>query len=271
MQWKRILIFILVSAVSIVSLTSCASDTLYGFHKDKGEKNKNTEELLIAAAASLTDVLEEIGDLYETIDPETSLNFTFGGSGTLQAQIEEGAPVDIFFSASEKQMASLRDGGFILEDSIKILLTNKIVLISPKDSGISIKSFYDLAKDDIDKIAIGDPGNVPVGQYSQEIFDNLGLYDKLREKLILANDVRTVLAWVESGEVACGIVYNTDALRSDNVKIVAEAPEGSHREVKYPVAIVKGSKYRSKAQDFIDFLDTDEVRAIFEKYGFNMK
>lgn len=268
MQWKKMTIFLLIFIISITTLIGCSPNSL---NASKNHRATDGEEILIAAAASLTDVLQEIRDLYKTIDPETPLNFTFGGSGALQTQIEEGAPVDIFFSAAERQMNALRDKGLIFEDSIKTLLVNKIVLISPKDSELSIKSFHDLTEDYMDKIAIGDPSNVPVGQYSQEIFNNLGLVDKVTSKLVLANDVRTVLTWVESGEVSCGLVYKTDGLTSDKIKIVAEAPEDSHREVTYPVGIVKASKYKDKAQDFLDFLSSDEARAIFEKYGFHTK
>ncbi len=232
---------------------------------------KEPVELLVSAAASLTDVLGELAKVYVNIEPETTLTFTFGGSGALQTQIEEGAPVDIFMSAAQKQMKALEEGGHILDGTIKTLLVNKVVLITPKDENLDIKSFEDLAKDDIKKIAIGDPGNVPVGQYSEEIFSNLNIADKINSKLVLANDVRTVLTWVESGEVDCGIVYATDAYTSENVNIITEAPEGSHKEVSYPVAVIKDSKNPDRAKAFLDFLSTNEAVKLFEKYGFSMK
>ncbi|MBU5313012.1 molybdate ABC transporter substrate-binding protein [Tissierella carlieri] len=240
---------------------------------DKEEKVEPKEpvELLISAAASLTDVLGELAEVYKTVEPETTLTFTFGGSGALQTQIEEGAPVDVFMSAAQKQMNALEEGGHILDGTIKTLLVNKVVLITPKDGKIDIKSFEDLAKDEIKKIAIGDPGNVPVGQYSEEIFNNLNIADKINSKLVLANDVRTVLTWVESGEVDCGIVYATDAFTSDSINIITEAPEGSHKEVSYPVAVIKDSQNSGRSQAFLDFLSTDEAIKLFEKYGFSMK
>lgn len=242
-----------------------------GGNEEKNDEPKEQVELLISAAASLTDVLGELAEVYKTVEPETTLTFTFGGSGALQTQIEEGAPVDIFMSAAQKQMKALKEGGHILDGTIKTLLVNKVVLITPKAGNIDVKSFEDLTKDEIKKIAIGDPGNVPVGQYSEEIFDNLNISDQVNSKLVLANDVRTVLTWVESGEVDCGIVYATDAFTSNDINIITEAPEGSHKEVSYPVAVIKDSKNPDRSKSFLDFLSTDEAVKLFEKYGFSMK
>jgi len=127
-----------------------------------------------------------------------------------------------------------------------------------------------MTKDEVNKIAIGDPANVPVGQYSEEIFNNLEIVDKVSNKLVLGNDVRTVLTWVESGEVDCGLVYATDAMSSDKVNIITEAPEGSHKKVSYPVAVIKDSKNVDRGQAFLNFLSTDDAIKLFEKYGFSM-
>ncbi len=276
MNLKRSLGFMLVGVLILISLVGCSKKSQDKVGDDESpvvsvDQPKEEAELLVSAAASLTDVLGELEEVYKTIEPETTLKFTFGSSGTLQAQIEEGAPVDIFMSAAQKQMKALEEGGHILEGSIKTLLVNKVVLIVPKDSNLEITSFEDLTKDEIKKIAIGDPGNVPVGQYSEEIFNNLNIMGKVSPKFVLGNDVRTVLTWVESGEVDCGIVYATDAYTSEKVKIITEAPEGSHKEVSYPVGIVKESKHSDRAQSFLDFLSSDEAVQLFEKYGFSMK
>ncbi len=188
-------------------------------------------ELLISAAASLTDVLGELAEIYKTKEANTNLSFTFGGSGALQTQIEEGAPVDIFMSAAQKQMTALKEKELMVDDTIRTLLVNKVVLISPKGEEKTVSSFEDLGSDKVSKIAIGDPSNVPVGQYSEEIFENLGIYDSIKDKLVLGNDVRAVLTWVETGQVDLGIVYATDAYTSDKIVIEAEAPEASHNVV----------------------------------------
>ncbi|MBU5425158.1 molybdate ABC transporter substrate-binding protein [Tissierella pigra] len=277
MKIKKFLAFMLVGIISISLLGGCSKKPAQQEQGDVEpvdqveQQPKEQVELLISAAASLTDVLEELRETYKAMEPETTIEFTFGSSGALQAQIEEGAPVDIFMSAAQKQMKALEDADLMLNESIKTLLVNKVVLITPKDSNLDIKSFEDLTKDDVKKIAVGDPSNVPVGQYSEEIFENINIKDKVEPKLILGSDVRTVLTWVESGEVDCGIVYATDAYTSDSINIITEAPEESHKEVSYPVGVVKESKNPDRAQAFLDFLSTDESKKTFEKYGFSIK
>jgi molybdate transport system substrate-binding protein len=258
---KKIITLAITILILLVTFTGCQS-----------QKNITKEtELLISAAASMTDVLQEIAENYKAVDSTIKLTFTFGSSGALQAQIEEGAPADIFISAAQKQMTALEEKGLIINDSKKILLVNKIVLITPKDSNLSITSFEDLTKDEVRKIALGEPNGVPVGQYSEEIFTSLGILDRVKEKAVYGSDVRTVLTWIETGEVDCGVVYATDAFSTDKVKIVSEAPEGSHKEVTYPVAIIKSSHNVERSQEFLNYLSTDEAINIFNKYGFSMK
>lgn len=227
-------------------------------------------ELTIAAAASLTDVTAEIIDAYKTIAPNVKLTFTYGASGALQTQIEEGAPVDIFMSAAQKQMDALAEESLLLDESRTNLLENKVVLIVPKDSALGVTSFEDLAKDDVKTVAIGDPASVPAGQYAEEVLTSLNIRDKVFDKANLGTDVRQVLTWVENGEVDAGIVYATDAATTENVTVVCEAPADSVKKIVYPVAILKASTNTEAAQAFIDFLKTDECIALFEKYGFTM-
>jgi molybdate transport system substrate-binding protein len=273
MKRKNFLALLLIGILILSFTVGCTKDDkeVDKPNGDVGEEEGENVELLVSAAASLKDVLEDIEGAYKVHKPNTKLIFTLGSSGSLQTQIEEGAPVDLFISAAQKQMDALEEGGLILEDTRKTLLSNEVVLITPKDEDKGINAFEDLSDDNIEKIAIGDPASVPVGQYSEEIFNNLNIYDDIKEKLVLANDVRTVLSWVESGEVDCGIVYATDAYTSDKVKIITEAPEGSHKEVTYPAAVIKDSKNVDSAKAFLDFLSTDEAKALFEKYGFNIK
>lgn len=262
MTMKKLLALLLVVVISISIFVGCTKGT--------NVEDSNTQ-ILVSAAASMTDVLEEISKAYKNVDSNVELVFTFGSSGALQSQIEEGAPVDLFISAAQKQMTALEEKDLIIKDSKKTLLVNKIVLIVPKDSTLDINSFEDLTKDEIKKIALGEPAGVPVGQYSEEIFTNLGILDEVNAKAVYGSDVRTVLTWVENGEVDCGVVYATDAFSTDNVKILSEAPEGSHTEVTYPAAIIKSSKNVEKTQAFLDYLSTDEAAQIFVNYGFSMK
>jgi molybdate transport system substrate-binding protein len=224
--------------------------------------------LTIAAAASLTDVSKELIDAYKKVAPNVTLTFTYGASGALQTQIEQGAPVDIFMSAAQKQMDALETGKLLLDGSRVKLLENKVVLIVPADSKLGLKSFEDVAGDTVKKVALGDPASVPAGQYAEEVFTSLKILDKVKAKANYGSDVRQVLTWVESGEVECGVVYSTDAKTTDKVTVVCEAPEGSVKAIIYPAAIVKASKHATEAQAFIDFLKSPDATALFVKYGF---
>jgi molybdate transport system substrate-binding protein len=227
-------------------------------------------ELTIAAAASLTDVTTEIAKDYKKVAPNVTLTFTYGASGTLETQIEQGAPVDIFMSAAEKQMDTLQTKNLIDSDSRTDLLTNKVVLIVPTASTLGITSFADLATDKVKKVAIGDPSSVPAGQYAEDVFTSLKILDTVKAKANLGTDVRQVLTWVEGGDVDCGVVYATDAVTSDKVRVVCEAPQGSCEKIVYPVAILRNSVNTKDAQDFINYLKTKDTTAVFVKYGFTM-
>jgi molybdate transport system substrate-binding protein len=226
--------------------------------------------LTVSAAISLKDALDEAKQLYTTANPSVSIAMNYGASGTLQLQIEQGAPVDIFLSAAPKQMDALESKGLVLEDTRKDLLRNEVVLIVPKDSTLGIAGFRDLLKPEVKKVALGEPVTVPAGKYAQEVLTHLGIYDQVNAKAVLAKDVRQVLTYVETGDVDAGIVYKTDALSSAKVKVVTEAPPNSHSPVIYPVAVIKGSKNAAAAKAFEDFLSGPRARAIFQKYGFGL-
>ena len=230
----------------------------------EGEK---PAQLFVSAAASLTDVLTEIAEEYKTVVPGTEITFTFDSSGTLQTQIEEGAPADIFLSAAQRQMNALAEKNLIAEDTRRDLLINQVVLIVPVDSTLPVASFEDVLNEDVKLIAIGGE-SVPVGQYTQEIFTNLGKWEEVQAKASLGENVRAVLAWVESGDADCGIVYATDAASTDKVKVVCSAPEGSHLPVIYPGAVLAESENQEAAKAFLDFLTSEKAVAAFEKAGF---
>lgn len=233
-----------------------------------GCQTTSRTQLYILAAASLIDVCTELEQIYEAEHQQVDLIFLYGGSGTLQVQIEEGAPADLFISAAEKQMSELAQKDLIQTQTRVDLLKNKVVLIVPKEMDGIITSFEDLLKPQVKKIGLGEPGSVPVGQYSEEIFTSLGIFAQIKDKVIYGNDVRAVLTWVESQEVDCGVVYQTDAIFSDKVKIVCEAPKGSCKEVIYPAAVLKHSKHQQQAKDFLEFLKSDKGIETFQQYGF---
>ncbi|MBR6897725.1 MAG: molybdate ABC transporter substrate-binding protein [Lachnospiraceae bacterium] len=233
----------------------------------QAQGNKDEGEIIILAAASLKDVCAEIETEYKKTH-DVKLTFSFGSSGALQTQIEEGAPADIFFSASTKQMKALYDAGKMEESTVRSLLENRIVLIVPAASTADITSFEDVNTDKVKMIGLGDPESVPAGQYAAEVFTDLGILDAVNKKANFGTDVRTVLSWVETGNVDCGVVYATDACTTDKVRIAAEAPAGSCRQVIYPAGVVKDAKNPEAAKSFMDYLASEEAFRIFAKYGF---
>ncbi|MGP1577812.1 MAG: molybdate ABC transporter substrate-binding protein [Treponema sp.] len=251
---------------SMVFAPLCAGGNQEKPKEDKPAMQEKTE-ILISAAASLTDAVKELAEMYEAQNPQIKITANFGSSGALQNQIEQGAPADIFFSAGIRQMNALKDKGLMLDSSVKNILQNTVVLITPKNAA-AVPSFEALTSDSVQKIAVGEPKSVPVGQYTEQIFASLGLTDAVAPKLIFVKDVREVLSWVETGNVDVGIVYLTDAKISKDVVVCANAPAGSHDKVIYPIGIVKDSKQQAAAQKFVDFLFSDTAKTVFIKYGF---
>ncbi len=226
-------------------------------------------EILVAAAASLKNAYEEeLIPMFEEQYPGVSVEGTYDSSGKLQTQIEDGLEADVFMSAAEKQMKALDEEGMIASDTITNLLENKIVLIVPAGSSAGLASFEDIEKAGI--IALGDPASVPAGQYAQEALTSLGIWDKIQDKVSFGTNVTEVLNQVAASSAEAGIVYATDAASmSDQVEIVAEAPEGSlQKKVIYPVAVVKDSAHQEEAGDFVEFLKSEEAMKVFEEYGF---
>lgn len=224
--------------------------------------------ILVSAAASLKEALEEVKPLYKQTRPNVNITYNFGASGALQQQIENGAPADIFISAAKKQMDALQSKRLILTDTRSNLLTNKLVLIVPKNSS-GLTSFRQLTSSKVKKIAVGEPRSVPAGQYAEEVFKKLGIWQQIKPKLVLGNNVRQVLSFVESGNADAGIVYATDAKISKQIKQVATAPADSHSPIIYPVAVLKSSKNAAVAREYVQFLAGNRAGAIFQKYGFS--
>ena len=241
-----------------------------GCSSEKTAAPPQKTELNISAAISLKDALGEIQKNYEAKNPNTKIIYNLGASGALEKQIEQGAPADIFMSAAPKQMNDLEMKDLVNKPTRKNLVENKLVIIVPNASSLNITKYEDLAKNDVEKVSLGETGSVPAGQYAQEVLKKLEIWGKIKDKAVLAKDVRTVLTYVETGNVEAGIVYKTDAISSDKVRIVATAPEGSHQPIVYPVAVLSATKQQKVAEDFLTYLSTPECKAIFEKYGFTM-
>ena len=242
----------------------CTATALFA----QGTKESD-RELLVSAAASTTDCMLELVDIYSAAHPDIAIYCNFASSGSLQQQIEQGAPADMFFSASPKQMRILQEKGLMETSTVKDLLENRIVLITPKD-GVMLSSFDNLLDPSLVKIGVGEPKSVPAGQYAAQVFEYFGMTEKLSSKLVFAKDVREVLSWVETGNVQAGVVYETDAKMSDGVVVRAIAPSESHTPVVYPIGVVKASKQKEAAEEFETFLFSKEAASVFAKYGFTV-
>ncbi len=225
-------------------------------------------KIMVSAAASLQDAFREIGAQFEKRTGSV-VRFNFGASGALQKQIESGAPVDVFASAGRPQMEALAAGAFLISESQRDFARNELVLIVPGAQAIEISSFADLSKNQVKRIAIGNPKTVPAGQYAEQSLSRLGIWQQLQSRLVQAEDVRQVLDYVTRNEVEAGIVYASDVRPSEaRIKIAARAPEDSHLPILYPIALIKSSQQRATSQAFIDAVVSDEGQSILEKHGF---
>lgn len=229
-------------------------------------------DLYVFIAASLANVMDEIQKDFNEEYPDVNILFNADSSGTLQTQIEEGARCDLFFSAADKQMNELTDEKLTKADTVVDLLENKVVLIKPKDGKTKVAGFENVT--DAENMALAGE-DVPVGQYSREIFTNLGIMDKVNEMEINeCKNVTDVLAAVSEGSNEIGVVYATDAASvADKVEILAEAPADSlQTPVLYPVGLIEdkeASEDDTKAAEaFLDYVESDAAIKVFEDYGF---
>ena len=229
-----------------------------------------TQSVLVFGAASLTDVLDELGKAF-TAKTQVPVKSSLAASSALAKQIEAGAPADVFFSADLEWMDYLDKRNLLRPGSRHDVVLNRLVLIAPADSKVSVKIApgFDLLKalGDGGKLVTGDPDSVPVGKYAHTALDKLGVWDRVSSRLVRAENVRSALAFVARGEAALGIVYQTDALAEKRVRIVDVFPEDSHPPVTYPIALTAHAS--PEAQRFEDFVVSEAAKPIFRKYGFN--
>lgn len=234
--------------------------------------------LNVFAAASMTETLEKIQEMYAEVEPDVSLVFNLDSSGTLKTQIQEGAECDLFISAAQKQMDQLdikadpavnEEGlDYVVEESRVDLLENKVVLAVPDGNPAGIESFEDLGTDKLKLLALGNE-DVPVGQYSTEILTNLNLLESLESanKITYGSNVKEVTTQVSEASADAGIIYATDAYSAD-LSTVAEADSSLCKRAIYPAAVLNVSEHQEEAQAFLDFLQTDDCMKVFEEVGF---
>jgi len=224
-------------------------------------------ELIVSAAASLTDAFSDMEPAFEKAHPEVDVIMNFASSGALYRQIEQGAPADVYASANPKWMNKAVQNNFVAEDDVAVFARNALVLAVPPDNPASVSSLNDLTKRSVKSIGIGTPETVPAGQYAKGALVGADLYDHLSPKMIFGESVRQVLDYLVRGEIDCGFVYRTDAVKAGkDVSIVAEVP--LENPVTYPVAVVLDSASDEAARKFVAFVLGDEGRALLEARGF---
>jgi len=255
----RAFITAFVSVAFFALLAGCGGSTLHSPNQPVS--------LTISAAISLKEPLDAFSQNYNQQHPDVRVVCNYGASGTLQQQIEQGAPVDIFVSAGEKQMDTLQNENLLTAGTRRDLFANQLALIAPANS-TALHNFNDLAKPFVKSIAVGEPRTVPAGMYAQQVLEHLHLLPALKSKIVYAANVRQVLAYVETGNASAGLVYSTDARISTRVRVVATAPPDSHAPILYPVAMLNASKSPQAARALLDALESPQSLALFQKYGF---
>ena len=279
---KKLLPLLLALAL-VFSLAACGSktDDTTTDHT-QGDANAESVDLVVFAAASMTETLTEIAEMYKKVAPNVNITYNFDSSGKLLTQISEGADCDLFISAAPQQMNAM-DGSLIgdaeknpdgldliVTDSRVNLLENKVTLTVPEGNPKGIESFDQLAellKNGDVMLAIGN-SDVPVGQYTLKIFNYYGIDETaIANKLTYGNNVKEVAAQVSEGAVDCGIIYATDA-HSAGLTVVDSATAEMCGQVIYPAAVLKGDK-EDAAQDFLAYLQTDAAMTVFESVDFS--
>ena len=273
---KKKLLTLLLTGACALALAACSSTSNNSGSNtntptDKQDSNGGKiVEINVSAAASLKDALEKINENYKQATG-TTVVLNLGGSGALVKQIKEGAPTDLFISASNKAMNELVEAGTVEKESVSVLLKNSLVLVVPKDNAAKIEKAEDLANlDEKSKLAIGEVETVPAGQYAKESLTNLKLWDKVESHVVYAKDVRQVRSYVEGGEAAAGFIYASDAAGDDKIKVVQTMDESTHKKIVYPSAVIKGAANADAAKEYEAFLKTDTSMKIFEEHGFKM-
>lgn len=218
------------------------------------------------AGAGLKDALNALNTAYAA-KTGVELRYSFAASGILRKQVEEGVPADLFFTPGKKELDDLQRQGLLVPATRTDLLANELVLVVAQEKKNAIRSFTDLA-DKAQSISIGLPETVPAGKYAKETLISLGLWQRIEKRIIYAKDVRTVLAYVDSGNVDAGLVYNSDTAAMQSGTLVATAPKVSHAPIHFSVAVLESSKHKKEALQFVEFLKSPQASAIFKKYRF---
>ncbi len=224
-------------------------------------------ELVISAASSMSDVLREIIQKYESLNPDVKITTNFAGSGILLRQIERGAPVDLFVPADRQTMQEAVDKQLVDRDSILNLASNQLVLVGRDDFTSEIGNLAELSEPNVNRIALGNPDSVPGGRYARELLLQKNLWGSVSPKIIFTQNVRQCLDYVARGEVDVAFVYATDIrVPRNNVKLML--PVSLKEPITYPIALVTDSLKSDASLKFLEFLENQVVSDILEEYGF---
>ena len=239
----------------LIFLLSCSNDN-------------GKENIIIFSTTSLRNPLVKICNNYQA-ETKNKIECIFDSSGRLRQRIQNDDYADLYISASINEINILKDIEHLHNDTITNLLSNKIVLVMPKDLNININSFLDLTNDAIKKIAIGESMTSPIGRYTEDILNDFGIYNMITDKFILGKDVKEVIDLIKNDKIDCGIVYKTEAVLNDNdLKIVAEVED--YTDIIYSVAVLKNSSKEKIAREFIEYLCSEKSLNIFKEYGFDI-
>lgn len=226
-----------------------------------------SDELLVFAAASLTDSMAEVAEAFEAAGG-AKVAVSYGPSQALAQQIASGAPADLYVAAGKPPMDFLQEGGHIADDAPVTLLSNRIVLATAPQSVLPATIAELADAPGISRIAVTDPDISPAGNYTKTALQNLDLWEALQPRLVIGNDVRSILAYVQTGNADGAFVYQTDARIAPELVALDIVPADAYPAVVYPAAVVGGSENREGAQALLDFLQSDDVKRIFHKHGF---
>jgi molybdate transport system substrate-binding protein len=228
------------------------------------------QEIIVSAASSLTEAMNDIGREFSRANPGVTVRFNFAASGALQQQILQGAPVDVFASASGKEMDALETKGRILPGTRVDFASNRLVLIAPARG--KLKTWDDLKTTAVSRIAISNPDSVPSGRYARETLTKRGLWPAVSSKLVMGENVRQTLSYVANGDADAGLVFATDArIEGRRVRVVATAAPGrDHAIISYPAAVVKGTANPSAARRFVQFLTGQTAKSMLLRRGFTL-
>jgi molybdate transport system substrate-binding protein len=247
--------------------SSGAGASASGSDSSAGGSGSQFVELVVSAAASLTDSLQQVGHNYEAQHPNVKVRFNFGASGTLQQQIEQGAPADLFFSAGKANMQALVDKGLVDKSQMTTVLMGELVLVVPKGAA-AVNRLSDLAQPSFRHVALGEPQSVPAGGYAKQALTSAKLWDALQPKLVYGKDVRQVLTYVETGNADAGFVYKTDALTSKQAVVAQTVDAKLYEPVQYPEGIVKETQHMQETKALYDYLQSKEAADVFAGFGF---